>query len=100
VRVRAEARATNLIIYLLVLLVYLVIYHIEFRVGFVKMSGYKRQSAIALDRYDLEDRALRELRFKVERRMRLRENPWRRFRRRAWETLIESRSLTKEDQWR
>ena len=64
------------------------------------MSGYKRQSAIALDRYDLEDRALRELRFKVERRMRLRENPWRRFRRRAWETLIESRSLTKEDQWR
>jgi hypothetical protein len=62
------------------------------------MSGYQRQSAIALDRYDLEDRAMRELVFEAERSMRLRENPWRRFRRRTWETLIESRSLTKEDQ--
>jgi hypothetical protein len=40
------------------------------------MSDYQRQSAIALDRYDLEERTLRELIIEVERRMRLRENPW------------------------
>ena len=63
------------------------------------MSGYQRQSAIALDRYDPEDRAVQELVFEVERRMRLREDPRRRFRRRAWETLFENGSL-KENQWR
>jgi hypothetical protein len=83
VRVRAVARVANLVVYLFILLVYLVIYHKVFRVGFVKMRGYQRQSAIALDRYDLEYRVLRELVFELERRMRLRENPWRRFRRRA-----------------
>jgi hypothetical protein len=41
----------------------------------VKMSGYRRQLAIALDRYDLEDRALRVLVFAVERRMRLHGDP-------------------------
>jgi hypothetical protein len=71
------------------LIVNLVIYHITFKIGFVKMSGYQRQSAIALDRYDPEDRRLRELFFGVERRMRLREDPWRRFRRRAWEMFSE-----------
>jgi hypothetical protein len=55
------------------------------------MSGYQRQSAIALDRYDPEDRAPRELVFEVQRRMRLRGRPWRRFRRRAWEASVASR---------
>jgi hypothetical protein len=82
------------------LIVNLVIYHITFKIGFVKMSGYQRQSAIALDRYDPEDRPLRELFFAVERRMRLRENPWRRFRRRAWETFSENGNRTKDNQWR
>jgi hypothetical protein len=69
VRVRAVARAANLVVYLIILLVYLVSYHITIGVGFVKMSGYQRQSAIALDRYDLEDRAMRELVFEAERSM-------------------------------
>jgi hypothetical protein len=64
------------------------------------MSGYQRQSAIALDRYDPEGRALRELIFEVERRMHLRWNPWRRFRRRAWEIFSESGNQTEENQWR
>ena len=81
-------------------LVYLVSYHITLRVGFVKMSGYQRQSAIALDRYNLEDGALRELVFPVERRMRLHEDPWRRFRRRAWEILSENGNRTEEKSWR
>jgi hypothetical protein len=61
------------------------------------MSGYQRQSAIAFDRYDLEDRALRELFFEVERTMRLREDPWRR---RAWEIFSENGNQTKENPWR
>ena len=63
----------------------------------VKTSGYQRQSAIALDRYDPEDRALRELFFEVERRMRLRDDPWRPFRRRAWEIFSEDGNRTKEN---
>ena len=67
------------------------------------MSGYKRQSAIALDRYNLEDRALRELVFAVERRMRLQEDPWCRFRRRAAELFVVSGTgdrAKEENQWR
>jgi hypothetical protein len=65
----------------------------------MKMSGYQRQSAIALDRYDPEDRALRELVFEVGRRVRLHKDPWRRCRRRAWKTFVESGSLKEENQW-
>jgi hypothetical protein len=61
------------------------------------MSGYRRQSAIALDRYDLEDRALRVLVFAVERRMRLHGDPWRRFRQQAWEIFSENGNRTKEN---
>jgi hypothetical protein len=64
------------------------------------MSGYQRQSAIALDRYDPEDRAMREPFFAVERKMRLREDPWRRFRRRAWEIFSENGNRTKEKRWK
>ena len=64
------------------------------------MSGYQRQSAIALDRYDPEDRALRELVFEVQRRMRLRWNPWRRVRRQAWEMFSENGNRTEKNQWR
>ena len=64
------------------------------------MSGYQRQSAIALDRYDPEDRALRELLFELQRKMRLRWNPWRRLRRRAWEMFSENGNRTKDNQWR
>jgi hypothetical protein len=64
------------------------------------MSGYQRQSAIALDRYDAEDRAVRELFFEAERRMRLHEDPWRRLRRRAWEIFSENGNRTKENQCR
>jgi hypothetical protein len=64
------------------------------------MSVYQRQAAIALDRYDPEDRSVLELTFKVERRMRLRENPWRRFRRRAWDIFSENGNRTKDNQWR
>ena len=64
------------------------------------MSGYRRQLAIALDRYDLEERALRELVFEVERKVRLREDPWRRFRRQAWEMFSENGNRTKENQWK
>jgi hypothetical protein len=64
------------------------------------MSGYQRQSAIALDRYDSEDRALWELVFEVERKMRLREDPRRRCLRRAWGMFVESGNLKEENQWR
>jgi len=64
------------------------------------MSGYQRQSAIALDRYDPEDRALRELLFELQRKMRLRWNPWRRLRRRAREMFSENGNRTKDNQWR
>jgi hypothetical protein len=66
------------------------------------MSGYQRQSAIALGRYDLEDRdrALRELVFEVERRMRLRQDPWRRYRRPAWAAFVENGNRTKGESWR
>jgi hypothetical protein len=66
----------------------------------VKMSGYQRQSVIALDRYDPQDRALRELLLAVERRVRSCEGPWRRFRRQAWEAFSENGNRTKENQWR
>ena len=55
------------------------------------MSGYRRQSAIALDRYDVADRAIGGLIFEVERRVRYDDNFWRRFRRRAWGTFIVDR---------
>ena len=61
------------------------------------MNGYQRQSAIALDRYDLEERTLQKLIFGVEGRMRLREDPWRCFRRRAWEIFSENGNRTKEN---
>ena len=81
------------------LIVYLTIYHIKTRVGFVKLSAYQRQSAIALDRYDLEERTLRELIIEAERRMCLRGDR-RRLRRRAWEIFSENGNRTKENQWR
>ena len=64
------------------------------------MSGYQRQSAIVLDRYDPEDRALRELLFELQRRMRLRAKTWRRLRWQAWEIFTENGNRTKENQWR
>jgi hypothetical protein len=64
------------------------------------MSGYQRQSAIALDRYDAEDRALRELVFEVERRMHFREDAWRRCRRRAWGRFVKNGNPKEENQWR
>jgi hypothetical protein len=64
------------------------------------MSGYQRQAAIALDRYDPEDRSVLEVIFEVERRMRFRKDPWRRFRRRAWDIFSENGNRTKDNQWR
>jgi hypothetical protein len=64
------------------------------------MSVYQRQAAIALDRYDPEDRSVRELTFEVEWRMRLRKDPRHRYRRQAWEAFSENGNRTKENQWR
>jgi hypothetical protein len=81
-------------------IIYLLIYHCLSNLQDREHERLSTQSAIALDRYDLDDRALRELVFEVERRMRLRENPWRRFRRRAWEIFSENGNRTKDNQWR
>jgi hypothetical protein len=64
------------------------------------MDGYQRQAAIALDRYDPEDRSVLEVIFEVERRMRFRKDPWCRFRRRAWDIFSENGNRTKDNQWR
>jgi hypothetical protein len=63
------------------------------------MSGYQRQSVIALDRYDPEERALRALIFEIERKMK-RKDSWRRYRRQAWQRLVEIGNQTEENQWR
>jgi hypothetical protein len=63
------------------------------------MSGYQRQSTIALDRYDADDRALRELLFAVERGRRPGEDPWRRYRRRDWEMFSDNGNPTEDSQW-
>ena len=63
------------------------------------MSVYQRQAAIALDRYDPEDRSVRELTFEVERRMRLRKDPRHRYRRQAWQRFVESGNQTEENRW-
>jgi hypothetical protein len=63
------------------------------------MSGYQRQSAIALDRYDPEERAVRALIFEIERKMK-HKDPWRRLLRQAWEMFSENGNRTKDNQWR
>ena len=70
-----------------------------FNVVNVKTTGYQRQSAIALDRYDPEDRALRELVFEMERRVHFREDPWRPFWRRAWGRFVKNGNPKEENQW-
>jgi hypothetical protein len=64
----------------------------------VKMSGYERQSAIALDRYDPEESAVRALIFEIGRRM-SRKDSWRRYRRQAWRRFVESGNQKEENRW-
>ena len=63
-------------------------------------TAYRRQSAIAWERYDFEDRIVREMMYELARRVRWSGNLVARYRRPAWETLVGCYDLREETQCR
>jgi len=66
----------------------------------MNMTAYRRQSSIAWERYDFEERVVREMMYKLARRIRWSGNLVARYRQPAWETLVGRYDLREETRCR